>query len=35
LFLIVVCFISFYYVQTNAYVYSQLRRLFQKVKGNR
>lgn len=35
LFLIVVCFISFYYVQTNAYVYSHLRRLFQKMKGNR
>ncbi|MCC1484578.1 heparan-alpha-glucosaminide N-acetyltransferase domain-containing protein [Winogradskyella immobilis] len=35
LFLILVCFISFYYIKTNAYVYSHLRRLFKNVKGNR
>jgi len=33
LFLVVVCFISFYYVKTNAFIYGTLRRLFEKVKG--
>ncbi|SHH63573.1 heparan-alpha-glucosaminide N-acetyltransferase domain-containing protein [Winogradskyella jejuensis] len=33
LFLTIVCFISFYYVQTNAYIYGKLRTLFFKVKG--
>lgn len=33
LFLIVVCFISFYYVRTNAYIYGKLRQLFYKLKG--
>ncbi|RNC86334.1 MAG: DUF1624 domain-containing protein [Winogradskyella sp.] len=33
LFLVVVCFISFYYVRTNAYVYGKLRQLVFKVKG--
>lgn len=32
-FLIVVCFISFYYVRTNAYIYGKLRALFYKLKG--
>ncbi len=31
-FLITVCFISFYYVKSNAFLYSHLRRLFYKVK---
>ena len=33
LFLIVVCFISFYYVKTNAYFYGKLRQLLYKLKG--
>lgn len=33
LFLVVVCIISFYYVQTNAYVYNKFRQLFEKLKG--
>ena len=33
LFLIVVCFISFYYVKTNAYVYSHIRKFVNKLKG--
>ena len=32
-FLIVVCFISFYYVKTNAFIYGKLRTLFYKLKG--
>ena len=32
LFLVVVCFISFYYVKTNAYVYSHIRRFVHKSK---
>lgn len=32
-FLVVVCFISFYYVKTNAYVYNRLRYFFKKLKG--
>ncbi len=34
LFLATVCFISFYYVRSNAFLYSHLRRLFYKLKGN-
>lgn len=34
-FLFVVCFISFYYVQTNAYLYEKLQKLFFKLKGKR
>lgn len=33
LFLAVVCFISFYYVQTNAYIYGKLRQLVFRLKG--
>ncbi len=33
LFMTTVCFISFYYVQTNAFLYSHLRDFFHKVKG--
>ena len=33
LFLGVVCFISFYYAKTNAFIYGKLRLLFEKVKG--
>ena len=33
LFLILVCFISFYYVKSNMYVYNKLRNLFYKLKG--
>lgn len=33
LFLVVVCFISFYYVQSNAYIYRKLRLLLYKLKG--
>ena len=33
LFLIVVCFISFYYVSTNVYIYNKLRQIFFKLKG--
>jgi uncharacterized membrane protein len=33
IFLIVVCFISFYYVKTNTYLYSRLRAYFYRVKG--
>tara|TARA_B110000503_G_scaffold62317_1_gene98732 strand:+ start:394 stop:1488 length:1095 start_codon:yes stop_codon:yes gene_type:complete len=33
LFLITVCFISFHYVKSNAFLYSHLRRLFYKVKS--
>jgi phosphotransferase system glucose/maltose/N-acetylglucosamine-specific IIC component len=33
MFLICVCFISFYYVKTNAFLYAHLRRLFDKLKG--
>lgn len=32
IFLICVCFISFYYVKTNAFLYNRLRRLFDKLK---
>jgi uncharacterized membrane protein len=32
-FMITVCFISFYYVKTNAYLYAHLRDFFHKVKG--
>lgn len=35
LFLALVCFISFYYVKTNAFVYSQLTKLFDKLKGSK
>ena len=34
LFLVSVCFISFYYVKTNAFVYSGIRRIIDKVKVN-
>ncbi|GAA4975658.1 heparan-alpha-glucosaminide N-acetyltransferase domain-containing protein [Algibacter aquimarinus] len=34
LFMIVVCFFSFYYVRTNAFLYSKIRRLYDKMKGN-
>jgi uncharacterized membrane protein len=33
LFLTIVCFISFYYVKSNTFLYTHLRRLFYKVKG--
>ncbi|MBT8245622.1 MAG: DUF1624 domain-containing protein [Winogradskyella sp.] len=33
LFLIIVCFISFYYVRTNAYIYGKMRQLFYKLKA--
>ncbi len=33
LFLVVVCFISFYYVKTNAFIYMHARRMFDKMKG--
>jgi uncharacterized membrane protein len=33
LFIITVCFISFYYVKTNAFLYSHLRDFFHKIKG--
>jgi uncharacterized membrane protein len=33
IFLICVCFISFYYVKTNAFLYAHLRRVFEKVKS--
>ncbi|MDG2436601.1 MAG: heparan-alpha-glucosaminide N-acetyltransferase domain-containing protein [Polaribacter sp.] len=33
LFLITVCFISFYYVRSNKFLYAHLRRLFYKMKG--
>jgi uncharacterized membrane protein len=33
LFIVTVCFISFYYVKTNAFLYAYLRGLFQKIKG--
>lgn len=35
LFLTVVCFISFHYVKTNAFVYENLRKLFEKLKGSK
>ncbi|TMM31936.1 DUF1624 domain-containing protein [Polaribacter aestuariivivens] len=35
LFLIIVCFISFYYVKTNTFLYAQLRKVFDKLKGNK
>ena len=31
-FLVVVCFISFYYVKTNTFIYQNLRRLFERIK---
>lgn len=34
LFLTTVCFISFYYVRTNAFIYDNLRKFFDKLKGN-
>lgn len=33
LFLFIVCFISFYYVKTNAFLYNNLRKLFDKIKS--
>ena len=32
-FLVVVCFISFYYVKTNGYIYGKLRHFFNRLKG--
>ena len=32
-FITCVCFISFYYVKTNAYLYNHLRKIFNKIKG--
>ena len=32
LFIIVVCFISFYYTKTNTFIYNQIRKLYNKVK---
>jgi hypothetical protein len=33
-FLVVVCFMSFYYAKTNEFIYSHIRRLIDKLKGN-
>lgn len=35
LFIVVVCFISFHYVKTNAFVYARLRSLFDKIRNKR
>lgn len=34
LFLTTVCFISFYYVKTNAFIYANFRKFYNKLKGN-